>query len=551
MKCFYYVLFSLVILNSHYFVNCKIKATEYKNYIVGVLSHLCNQQGWKSMPHVMVKKGILYEHFTCQAVVDDIGLRKNYQQLLYLIIFSLNCRYAEILYYFSETIKRVIYKCGFYLETANAKHFNNCTVLLYGAVTMSADMFGKLFDALQYMSQINLKNINVNMESPLTITERILPFYEFANYKTNRSPFELSVASNEDIFREFENIKGFFNDIGKTGDLHTLVNNHCSSSDVNRNRVPLYLQRPHERGEALNEFDVIGSLMMNFYSHTIKNDYQDIGFAELLDPENSTFWHPTDKDEEYLTILNSIMNKKGWNNLNHITLIQSNQLITVGDFLSLVNAKVNNYWIKRKYLSKFMRCRYTEILQSFNEKLGSLLSLCVDEQESNNTTSFIHCTIRLYDTINRSSHMFDRLLSALITIRKMTNHNAARNKQLLIEKLIDDISKFIKNLSKKYPSESIFIDLNDTSNRAVAIKYLNEILYVHSNLLVDYLFAMESYNSRDCIIEKKASELTDTLELAIAKNNLSPIDQMELVCVKLNSFYENVVLNDCEYLGFH
>ncbi|XP_050528788.1 uncharacterized protein LOC126898599 [Daktulosphaira vitifoliae] len=548
--CLNYVLFSLMILIDDRFANCKINSMQYKKYVIHVANHFCDQPGWTLMAHVRANVGRL-SGYPIHEVLDDEETRHDYIQVLNIVTFSLNIRYTEVLWYFNATIKRVIDKCGFYLETANAKHFNNCTVLLYSAVTMSADMFGKLFDAMQFISQINLKIINVNMDCLSTITNDIKPFYEFANSKTNRNPSELSAAGDGDIIREFENIKSFFGNVKQINDLRRLVNSNSFYMFINKNDVPPYLRTLYEE-EAPNEFDesdlhVIVNSLITFYGQTIKNDYQDVGFVELLDPDNSNFRPPQDEEENIAIILNSILKSNGWNNLNYIMLRDKSKYLTVSDVVNLVN--VDDNWIKRKYLSKLLRCRYTEILQSFIDKLDSLIFICTGERDSYNRTEFIRCAIRLYDTINRSGRMFDRMSSALATVRKATNHTS-RNKPLVIENLVDDVSAFIEKSSKTYPAERFVVDPNRTSDRSVAGDYMNAVSDFRLTAFFPKLKTVDVYYRKDCLLVRDPSAPTFTIEMDGAKDGPSSDDPIELICAKLNSFYEKVVLNDYENLGF-
>ncbi|XP_050522545.1 uncharacterized protein LOC126895096 isoform X2 [Daktulosphaira vitifoliae] len=462
MKFFFYVLFSLMILNNHYFVHCKIKPSEYKIYVINVLNHLCNQQGWKLMPHILVNTGNL-RGYPIHTVLNNETTRKDYIQVLHLIIYSINYRYTEILWYFNTMITYIIDKCNFYLKELNTTNFNNCTILLYDTVKNSANMFSKLFNAMMFISQINLKNIKINMESPSTIIDYIKPFNEFTNLKLNKNSSELLGSSDHDILQEFKNVISFFKNIKEINIIQKLINGLSMFLFINKNHVPQYLQIMYEE-EALNKFkksnlddSIIKNLLINFYDQTIKNDYENIGFVELLDPNKTKFRTP---DEDIVIFLSSIIKKNGWNNLNHITIKEKDNCIKISDIVSYVS--LNNYIIIRKYLSKLMRCRYTEILHNFDDMLNSLIFICKVEQNNNNTISFIHCVIQIYDIINRSTIMFDRLSFALSTIRRATNHFRTKNHQLVVEKLVDDLSKFFKGLLMIYHSQIVFIDLNDT-----------------------------------------------------------------------------------------
>ncbi|XP_050525970.1 MATH and LRR domain-containing protein PFE0570w-like [Daktulosphaira vitifoliae] len=554
MKYFVYIFFPFMFLNNDYFVNCKIKSSEYKKYVIDVVRHFCSQQGWILMPHIWAKDEYLHgkpihEFFKNKATCT------NYIQILNIVICSLNIRYTEILSYFLIMINYIIDKCSIYLRKLNTTNFNNCSILLYDAVKMSAILFSKLLDAMLFMSHINLKKIRYNMECLATITDYIRPFSDFTNLKMNQNPSGLLRDNDQDIFHEFKHIKNFFKNIKKTINLHELIKNHSMYLSVSKNHVPQYLKILYEE-ESFNTFknsnldvSVIKNLLINFYDQTIKNNYENIGFNELLDPNNSKFWLPQDREEEIITFLNSIIKKKGWSNLNHITLIEKKNYINVHDIVGLVNR--DNHLTKRKYLSKFMRCRYTEIIQYFNGMLKSLIDICINEQNNNDTTSFIHCVIQLYNIINRSINMFDRLSSALSTIRKTTNDMTIKNYKLIIEKFINNVYKFISDeLLKIYPSEKVFIDLNDTNNKVMANEYLIQISNFRSKIIVANLIIIDKCNSRDCLIEKRPSELNDMINFERDKNHLSSSDQIELICAKLNNFYENVILNDCEYLGF-
>ncbi|XP_050525966.1 uncharacterized protein LOC126896868 isoform X2 [Daktulosphaira vitifoliae] len=539
MNIVFYILMMtfLTITHMYYFVNCKIKSQEYKKYVIEVLSHMCNQHGWNTMPHILVKDS-KFEKLTISEAIKEKDISSSYIHVLHLLIYSLNCRYAEIIFYYDLLISIIINKCNDELTSNNTENFKICIIHLYDAVKDSSNMFDKLFNAMKFMNQIDLRLINKLIKVPTTFVNELKPFVEFTRLKVDQFPQGLLNADELKISQEFLSIKNFH--------------------DVNAIEPYLRIVYDEEYFNCLNkskllQTEIIKKKLQKFYYITIENDFVNCGFMELLEPSNHKLIPPQLEDENLKTdvsFFNTIMQKDGWKLLNHIKIVYNDQCLNFDDIKCQVDN--NNKHVIKTHLAKLLRCRYIEILYIYTTILSSLIHICRNEKK-NNTHYFFNCVTQLYHIINKSSDMFNRMLSALLTIRLITKKNKDPKPHLCIEKVVEICIYCIKDILSKYPPKIFFFENQENINMRNVYALLNEII-IFLNVIKEKLLISNYYVKRFCIIKKKTLEIEDeinnALEINLVDNKKSFGHLIKPICEYFNIFHDHVIRDDCDNLGF-
>ncbi|XP_050525964.1 uncharacterized protein LOC126896866 [Daktulosphaira vitifoliae] len=561
MNILFYILMMnfLTITHMYYFVNCKINSEEYKKYVIEVLSHMCNQHGWNTMPHILLNDR-KFEKLTISEAIKEKDISSSYIHIFHLLIYSLNCRYAEIVFYYDLMISIIINKCNDELISKNTESFKICTIHLYDAVKDSTNMFDKLFDAMKFMNQIDLRLIHKSIKVPTTFVNELKPFVEFTRLKADQLPQGLLNADELKISQEFLSIKSFYGNREKINILKNLIAINRVFYCVNIKAIEPYLRIVYDEEyfnclykSKLIKTEIIKEILQRFYYITIENDFVNCGFMELLEPINHKLIPPQLEDEHLNTdvvFLNTIMQKDGWKLLNHIKIVYNDQSLNFDNIKCQVDN--NNKHVIKTHLAKLLRCRYIEILHIYTTILSSLIHICKNEKK-NNTHYFFNCVTQLYHIINKSSDMFNRMLSALLTIRLITKINKDPKPELSIEKVVEKCNNYINNILSKYPPQKFFFKNQENINMSSAYALLNEII-IFLNVIKEKLLISNYYVKRFCIIKKKILEIEDeinnALEINLVDNKKSFGHLIKPICEYFNIFHDHVIRDDCDNLGF-
>ncbi|XP_050525969.1 uncharacterized protein LOC126896870 [Daktulosphaira vitifoliae] len=556
MNIILFSLFFIITFHSNYLANCTTHSLDYRRYVIEVLNHLCHQNGWKSMPHIRLKYPSVKNNVI--NIVNEKVTVRNYEQVYHDLAHVLNCRYTEILWYFDTMISYIIDKC--YMEL-NMPNFNNCAINVFDAVKYSAIMFNKLFSAMNFMRSINLKNINSTKNNPTTIVDEIKMVKEFISLIMVQRPSGLPTVDKKDILDEFLKIKISYDTLDFKNILRQLILKNNIFTSINKSDVPQYLQIMYDEN-AFNNFNnlninvgSIKKLLLTFYKQIIQDVYEDIGFPHLLDYDTPKFT-PSTVDfmnkTERIQFLNSIITKDGWKMMKHITIIHKNEYLKVDDIFTPVNKTNENH--KRLQISQLMRCRYTEILHNYEYFLKAFLNLCWNEKKNNTTNHFVYCVIQLYNSLNKSTIMLDRMFTALLKIKKMSGLPTVKSYPLLIERFFESFLNFIKELFNKYQFEADFNNVNSDGNGNIANAFLNEVTNLQGKIIVQSLVTMKNYNTKICLFKVKSLELDSIIDILLCldyKNCKTPLGHfIDPLYEKANTYYENIIRNDCENIGF-
>ncbi|XP_050549013.1 uncharacterized protein LOC126910465 isoform X2 [Daktulosphaira vitifoliae] len=250
--------------------------------------------------------------------------------------------------------------------------------------------------------------------------------------------------------------------------------------------------------------------------------------------------------ENVLKLLNTLLSYSGWQSYYNITTkcrYTNGIYVSIQDLIYPINN--SNYYCTRSCLTQILRCRYVEIVNTFNVALGAIVSVCDKKYENG-------CAAILFKILEKSELMFNNMLFALVTIRHISNTNT---KQRLTNTSIDNlVESFIKLLcklrSKYYP------DLFVSSQGLIAIKSFYEDIAqerkenINKNIKMAIQFHMK-YCEIPPLFLDEISFMLKIQDQILISNSLVKKSLEKSMCDFLSSFCDEVQINDYEKLGFN
>ncbi|XP_050549010.1 uncharacterized protein LOC126910463 [Daktulosphaira vitifoliae] len=520
---------------------------DFKKYTINVLEYIRLQTGWYSMQKLQITQGTFVLNY--KNIVSEVIDESNYIVKLNYIINFINCEYSNVLQIFDVMLSFIINKCQSELEENRQIQFQYCTERLIDIVKNSTIMFMKLLGATAFLKQFDLRIINKFLINPRVIDNEIELFYNYAD-KINRPEF----FNENSIIDVFEDIKGFHKTIAEPIILQLYKINEVCGSNY-KNDIPNVLKTIYDvknSNEQINDSGEYVNIIYNklnvLYRKVIDNYYKNLGFGELIG--TNSFSYEPQKLNEYsikyvIKLINTLLSYSGWQSYNNIT---TRNRFTKGIYVNIQHlicpGKSLNYLSIRLCIPQILRCRYIEIVHTFNVALGAILRVCDKEYENG-------CAAILFKILEKAELMFNNMLFALVTLRHISNTNT---KQRLIntsiDNLVESIIKFICKLrSKYYPG--MFV----SSQGVIAIKsFFNDIAQEREENINKKIHIARRKHMCFC---KMPSELIDEISFMLKiqnqiliSNSLDNKNLEKFMCDFLSSFCDEVQINDYEKLGF-
>ncbi|XP_050544942.1 uncharacterized protein LOC126907596 [Daktulosphaira vitifoliae] len=535
------------------YVDCKINQTAYLNYLTNVIDHMFIQNGWMSMKN-------LYFDSIRNLSDPDLIMQKfdryNILGIFYNIVQNLNYRYNEILLRFVELLNINVDICLNFFEANLMDKFSYCSFLLEKAIKNSLIMFESLYNAITFISYIyfNLKHFKFDiLDLQNNLFAAVDDIYEIKNHKY------LKIIRNEHLYgsiQEFLDIKEFIDDVYKIAN-NFFENNKSIINNAEKVNVKVICEM--EYSSYINDFPSFVSFMYHkinlFYTETIKNNYEDLGFIQLINPIDHKFKPPKDKtinQELGITILNSLFNEGNWASFSQIDIKFDDLKISAKHVIRDL-ATDHNFHLKKHYFTQMVRCRFFEVLLNYNTLLSALKQLCITLKNENN---YVKCVTCLFDAINDTVTMFDFMLTIIEKIKlssiwqpnksysdlqsthkliynyvvELRTKNVLRDKfvnnpEVNIEKLADDYIKNVENTRYKFIKM-----LNTLKNPKRNRCFLDGLLINKKNVVIKF---QENAN----IINKRSDE--------------THVTEYELITKYLYNFCKKFVKTDYVDTGFH
>lgn len=157
----------LLLLSSLNPVQCnEDKKKVYYRYLRAVTQHFQKQDIWKSMKHITIedynsKTNLSIEEALGRYLMDNRGVAKMYNKIAQLI----NYRYAEILHKFCMLLLDVTNECQYFYQMSSFENFMYCIISLRNILKYSHILFDNLYNALTFLSLIDVKFLTVRCKN--------------------------------------------------------------------------------------------------------------------------------------------------------------------------------------------------------------------------------------------------------------------------------------------------------------------------------------------------------------------------------------------------
>ncbi|XP_050546656.1 uncharacterized protein LOC126908534 [Daktulosphaira vitifoliae] len=380
------------------YVECKIQEFSYLNYLIEIEDHLCIQNGWKSAGNLYVKLDSI-GFLSVQDLVAQKLNKKNVLSVFNNIVDILNYRYSEVLLTFVELLNIVNGICVHLLDAKILENFINCTILLVKVINNSMTMFDNLYNVMTFISYMDFKLVFPELKTnPITIVHDM---YEIKNHiYLKKIQYEYHYVD----LQVFIETKEFIGNVSKSAnncfEKNKSIINTSEKIDLKTKCKTEYLA--HNR-DFMDFIQFMCHKINSIYTETIKINYDDLGFIQLINPTNHKFKPLIDESinqELGIKTLNTLFSEGSWNLFSHIEIKHDNLIINATTVMrDLVTD--HNFHLKKFYFTQIVRCRFFEVL--YNKLQTILCRICRIEKKSNN---YVKCVTNLFDTINYTVKCF-------------------------------------------------------------------------------------------------------------------------------------------------
>ncbi|XP_050539276.1 uncharacterized protein LOC126904338 [Daktulosphaira vitifoliae] len=248
----------------------------------------------------------------------------------------------------------------------------------------------------------------------------------------------------------------------------------------------------------------------------------------------------------FIEVLNHIRVQKGWNLMHHLQVKHSSitcpiretfaQNIVDENFLSLYNNIIH-----------LINYKYMEIVKIFANHLDIIIALCKTYLNLNSEKNLIYCTSIIQNSMKNSLVMFEHLYDSITVLSYLDVTLAFSKKCKNCDTIVDEIYFVKENInSKTKPENFIDIDPKDKKEKAkivlLDVKYFIETITKITQNFFENNVVVVNNSMDDDLTSINAKKYSN-----IYSNKLSFVN---LLVEKLDTFYEETILNYYENLGF-
>ncbi|XP_050531740.1 uncharacterized protein LOC126900231 [Daktulosphaira vitifoliae] len=540
----------------------------YLEYVITIIQHICGQKGWDSMKHLQLNHDE-YENMTIKDAFTQKINKNNILDMFIIVVRLHNYKYSQILRNYAELITLNIKECEKYLTDNLFRGFIDSTRRIENEVKKSLKMFKKLYEVMTFISYIDIKFLFTNiLQNPYVMVDEIYFAYHYTNtMKISDQSFYTDQVGNikhENAISVLLNIKTFINQL------------YLMAQSVEKKRC-VFAQLPEKINYHLifeerylhynlvddnpTAIDILLNMLDTFCKDTIKNDYEDLGFKEILNPIlykcDSLLVPQFDSISQNKGIvnLNILLNDGNWETLHYLYITYNKQALSVNRVLrDQVNN--NNYHLKKQYITLLLRCRFYDILKNFITRLSGVIHFCKQEKKFENLKKFNECVNNFFLTMKSVQNFLHYLDIAMEKLKQATiwHDNGAFYCISPIKKIVNNVLDLMKqkNLLRDVFSDGI-LDLYEVANN-----YLNDVEDVKFSIQLDIKNASRVHN-RHCSYHKKVlfskqdvlnSIMTNAISTNITHLPTNPISYCQQACVDLYMYCEDFISNEYKNLGF-
>ncbi|XP_050529669.1 uncharacterized protein LOC126899138 isoform X3 [Daktulosphaira vitifoliae] len=536
---------------------CKIKQNNYLNYLNEVVDHMCTQNGWKSMENLYLN----IDPMGNINVPDLIGRQLDRSNLIitfYNIVHILNYNYNEVLLIFVKLLNVIVDKCKHFLDAELLDNFFNCTKALQKSVKDSLTMFENLYNAITFIRYIdlNLKNLKVD-ELQIYLFTTDDDIYQIKNHKFFKN---VQDEKSYDYHQVFLDVSDFIVNISKIAnnffEKYKFIQNIYGNDDC---KMICEIEYSSHSIDSPDFISFMYQKVNSFYTETIKNNYEDLGFIQLINPTIDKFKPPIDQtinQEVGIMSLNIILSEGSWSSFNHIEIQYDDLKICASRiFRDLVTD--HNFHLKKNYFAQMVRCRFYEVLLIYNTSLSALKIMCDNEKFKTIPKHYVNCVTFLFDVINDTVKMFDFMLTILekMKLSAIWPTTSSYSNLISTHKLIRN---YVINLKTLNVVRDMFVNKPGVLIEKIADFYVKSFIkarYEFNNMLCAFKYQIKNHcfsdglivTTKDLIIKFKntASFINETM------SNDSRVSDYELISIYLYEFCEQFIKTFCLDTGFH
>ncbi|XP_050525528.1 uncharacterized protein LOC126896632 [Daktulosphaira vitifoliae] len=552
-------------------MNTRKEKIEYAKYLIRVMNHIRIQEGWNNIKHLELKMDSLHDKPLQEIFAQNVD-SENLLELSIIIIDLLNNIYIEVIRSFLEFLSLIINVCKIYYADNLFKELIDCIELLENGVKKSTFLFEKLYTAITFISNLNIKYAFFKIEgNPFVVVDEIYFVKQFTSnikltdwtfYRNPCVDFDknvaLTVISNINKFAK-ELVEMIFNIKGN----HNILENFPYQINIKFMFDKLYNYNIDKYSDyhnfILHQLDTV-------YGHIAKNEFDNFGFNELLYPQifKSPLLTPPPDDSKSpgykVKAMDILINEINWESLSGISILEYHQTIKSSRvFRDPVN--VYNFQLKKTYILILLRCRFFEILSEYLSYLTAIVQLCNEEKGDLKSTKsqikYIESVQQIFDTFKSSLDFFNYIDTAMMNLMKWSiwNHYSV---DVFLSPIKLLVNNFIKQINEKKLLRDVFANTENLDLIIIAKQHLDDLKNVciifNKNIvsakkrqkdLCHFNSDFRTYKNNIKIISKKNAAVFNC-----TKGN-DPITNSQQACKEFHIYNQNFINYEYKNLGFH
>ncbi|XP_050525967.1 uncharacterized protein LOC126896869 [Daktulosphaira vitifoliae] len=539
---------------------CKANVS-YKTYVINVLNHIRNEKTFESLQHIVIKDTAIVnpiDYWDFNKPVTDSSVALTLKFMIHL----LNYRFGEILQVFQNKFLFAIENCQRSFDNQQFDNFVICVQQMYDTIKNSRTMFKSLYDAVEFLYNLDFKLIDPLINVPESTLEIFQVYKDFTESIASQMPPQF-VDENQNpnydiVYNVHITMTNFFNNIyvPTTSSLCLINYQYCGVFSEN---VPFDLLIVYGGVEKLNEFSIIYSDItlvcddLNYLcTYAIEYIYKTLGFEKLLYENNNTIIPPLLNEkmcrEKVIVLINNII-KYAKQEFQHIKIFSRKDGYISSE--SILQGEINNfkiYRIKQIQVSQLIRCRFTEIFQNYYITLNVLIKIC-SNNEVQNSSLFIDYLSQLYITIQKAHILFISMLPIVETFKNGSTSLFNPGPKWSLEFQIREYVNFIENLNNMMiaNTENIY-DVNGLPNYKSIFNYYTQIYnFWSTNVSINWLSFYER-TSVYCELQSDFFKNPDIMTDHFLKSN--PTGYQDIgeifipICNYFTKYVEIIIEND-------
>ncbi|XP_050520412.1 uncharacterized protein LOC126893904 [Daktulosphaira vitifoliae] len=526
---------------------------DYKNYINTVISYIHSQIVLNEKQNLKLNQCFKNNISFRQAFLPE-GYMNDFRDKYSYTINVLNFKYTGILKKFLNYIDIILQQCKQFRDENLWENFICCVTSLVEEVKNSKTMFENLYNAMKFISEIDVRYVFNGNNVPNAIVDEIDFFKQFVlQYTSETVSFDLNSLPNlKDSETKFKNLNEFYAVASEKVNI-MFQNNNLIDTFIETNSITNQITECSNKNDSYLVYLTCSNLNA-FYNETIDIWYKNLGFDLFFNPIIPKFIPPIDLDinqNDGIKALNILRRESGWKKMEHISIIYNGKQFSV-DWVIKDEINYLNFQIKKEHVIQLLRCRYTEIIKNYYTLLSAILFLC----NADDNDDYNHCLIELYNSFNKSKLMLEGLHLALITLNKLSISTDNINSQSNLQNILNWVTGFLRLLK----NNELFQDSYDEQLYIKKMELINNLLTDFSKFFVDFRKELRSdlgYIKNRCLIKKpfydKFKIINDFRYSTTVLKNAYPqylIQKYHTACNYFVKFCEDAYTSCYEDMGF-